>query len=879
MKLIKYFGIVLLLLFSLMNIYSIEANSNLLQYLKLDYNASDSWGSIDGTNNGVSFNGTAGTFDAAANDYIDLNFATTSDFTFNVWVKAANLAATWQGIFSSVDNSNQDGLSLRYYDDTPQLYFYVCSANVCDSNGISGVFAHSTWTMITVSKNGNTYKVYQDGTNIFNVTSSKLTANDNNIILGRYSADVAVNEWDDKMKLWSYWDTTLSQTNITDLYNNGITLPSAATPQIQLNISNGAAYNNYPLGISMTTTSNVNMSVYVNGVLNQTFTDTNSSTISLYLPEQYNNLSFKSEDGSGVNWNNITIINDYTAPNITVIGPITQDFEVNFSTIFNVTDALSGLASCTINITYLENITNASQYDKFVNCTDTTQFQAAGLYNGFVEAIDNAGNIATLSINGTIQPFVYVNFFMVNGSAITNYNATIYHPSGFIRYDLNTNNPVNISPVYNGSLDLGNYTVQFSKFGYITTNFTIPINETSGGKEYNFTITESNININIYDRTTGALLSGPLVEVTILELGAGNTTTGQISFQDFNFQVGTYSVQAISTGYYTEQKDFYYSGQANATVSLYLLEENLTTSSTLYVPVTDEWDNIISGSDTRLLEYDSSIFGFKEVSQCYTDTNGECRFLVEVGLKTYIVTTQKTINGILYTAQTSEEGEKFLPEISGGEEILGRDIIRNLKLQITDTIVTTDFYGLYITSPDTENDTIISTNSTSLTIEIPISFTATDNLDYTICLEGYRFTNSSMNSIMTPICTTGSSGIIPTSPISLNKDYNYQFWITAESGNDDKITYRKYYYYSSTSFFETLKNKHLVNPMIMFFWVILLSVALYLKSINIWVYGAWGLSVLQLAIFPGVLFASATVTIILINAGVLYMSKRTGDST
>jgi hypothetical protein len=65
----------------------------------------------------------------------------------------------------------------------------------------------------------------------------------------------------------------------------------------------------------------------------------------------------------------------------------------------------------------------------------------------------------------------------------------------------------------------------------------------------------------------------------------------------------------------------------------------------------------------------------------------------------------------------------------------------------------------------------------------------------------------------------------------------------------------------------------------MFFWSILLAFAIYLRSISTWVYGAWGLSVLQLAIFPGYLFASATVTIILINAGVLYMSKRQGDTT
>ena len=112
------------------------------------------------------------------------------------------------------------------------------------------------------------------------------------------------------------------------------------------------------------------MSIYINDILNQTFTDTNSTTALINLTEGLNNLSFKSEDVNGFNWNNITVTLDTVAPNISIIGNLTQtQFEINFSEIFNVTDALSGLQSCTINITYLENVTNASQYDTFVNYT------------------------------------------------------------------------------------------------------------------------------------------------------------------------------------------------------------------------------------------------------------------------------------------------------------------------------------------------------------------------------------------------------------------------------------------------------------------------------------------------------------------------------
>ena len=119
-----------------------------------------------------------------------------------------------------------------------------------------------------------------------------------------------------------------------------------------------------------------------------------------------------------------------------------------------------------VNITYLENVTNASQQDRLINCTDTSVFTKAGLYNGFINASDLAGIIETLSVNGTIEPIIYIYFKDVYGNDISNYSASVVN-NNITQYTVtNHNNPLNISPFYNGSLALGNYTFLFNKIGY-----------------------------------------------------------------------------------------------------------------------------------------------------------------------------------------------------------------------------------------------------------------------------------------------------------------------------------------------------------------------------------------------------------------------------
>lgn len=765
------------------------------------------------------------------------NFSATPYAYISFEAKAQTISGqllVWFDDTTTLGSNAESGVHSYLADD----WFYY-DAGWINTNSNSGI----TWHNVTIIINdtSETYDLYED--------SILLKANAPYRNTGGYgpTQTLAFRGRDVNDDLWMR--NFCIYTNVTD----ECFLVEILTPQINNDVQN--FYNTTNISINLNTTTNTNMSYYLDNSSEIAICNNCNSTILnlTSLNESSYDIIFESTDENGqVNTTaNFTI--DLTPP--TIINNILAEYN---SYILDFNSSCSDLHLDYCNIT-LNNQTIALNSSNFTSTLN-------GNITYIINAADLAGNHISTSGVFLINPINYIYVQLSNGTQLTNYtlnNVTVdENPYNFTHYDFG----------------LGSQTLLFEKVGYISKNISFTLNTTN---QLNLTLNVSNTNIvvMIYDRTTGVLLNTTTVTINIFGVVNGTTNTGSIIFNSVDFTIGSNSIQAIAENYGTEQKDFIYDGQSNATINLYLLDETLNTTSTLYVPVTDEFDNIISMADVRLLEYDSSIFGFKEVSQCYTDSNGECRFLVEVGLKTYIITAQKTINGILYDAVSSDDGEQFEAEISGGEEILGRDIIRGLKLQITDSISVTVFYGLSITAPDNENDTITAENSTTITVQVPVSFIATDNLAYTVCVEVYRFTNTTMSSVIAPICTTGASGILPTSNIDFNKDYNYQIWVTAYSCNNDKVTFRKYYYYSTTSFFATMVTKHYVSPIVMFLWSILLGFSLYLRSITTWVYGAWSISILQLALFPGYLFSSATVLIILINWGVLYMSKRPNDTT
>lgn len=887
MKRLIIFGIIFLSLISV--IFALEADNNLIIYTPLYNDTIDiSGNSYNGTNSGVTFNGSNAYFDGS--DYIDYpNLIGTIDYyneTVIFWVKGRANETDYEWLW--VDKGNSDTY-IRYSNSGNII------SRIMNGGGISPADTRNdTWQCLGVVMDSTNQELYVNG--ISKGTAAIGTATIENFIMRLGQTGSGTYTFQGEMKDFAYFNISLNISQIQDFCANGIEfIVNSSINFVNITINNQNLINNSYFNTAIlnfttivtnsSTNDNVNQTFFLyNGtgsLINTTQYATNNLTGNFVLnlsDGQYSIQFFAENNETNVTSELFFFIDDGVAPNITLLTNETEFVQssINFSNIFNVTDSLSGLKSCTINITELENVTTPDNF--LINCTDTQVFTSSGLHNAYVLAIDNADNNNTYSWNFTINPLIYIYFNNTeNGSIVLDYNATIFHPDG--RTTMPTVEPdgsIILSPVNNGSLDLGVHTIQFEKFGFITSNHTFNVTETSGNETFIFNVSPTNIIIYIYDRETGELLQPNTININILGLANLTTITGIATLQNYSISEGNYSVQAVSDDYYTEQKYFTYSGEANVSVSLYLLQQNISNAATLIVPVTDEWDNIISDAKVSLLEYDSSILGFKEVSQCYTDSNGECKFLIEVGTKTYIMQGQKIIGGILYSDQSSEDGEVFQPEISSGE-ILITEYIRALKLKLTTEITLPNFYGLIITAPANENETIVSQNDTSTVIYIPVSFSSSNGLDYTVCLKIYRTVRSSAPQELSNICTTGSSGILPTSNIVLNNDYDYKAIIDV-SYNNQNLTYRTYFYENENSFFEMAKNEHYVNPLIMWLWCVILGLALSLRSVTVWVYGTWTACIIQTIMFPSIIFGSANVLIILINAGVLYLSKRQGDT-
>lgn len=578
-------------------------------------------------------------------DIVDSGVTPANSFTINSWVNFDSLTNS-VGIFSTLDSTTgRDGLRL-YYNNINGLTFVAYESNsviLTVNEGGTGTFSPGTWYFLSLTYNGSEVVVYLDNVELMsNSGATAITTHDANLHLGPQYLSLP-NPLDGDMDEFSLYNRTLLTSEISQLYNSGNGLnPYFVSGAIITfnNPINNAWLNDTNFLLNVSFDKNTNSTYSLNGAANVTLgTNANNATANVTgVANVYNNITVHTNTGGDLTESEITFGIDTVAPNISVIGNLTQnEFEVNFSTIFNVTDAFSGLASCTLNATYLENITNASQYNQFVNCTDTTTFQAAGLYNGFLLAIDNAGNTANLSVNGTIEPVVYLNFLDSSNVSITNYDVIIFHPSGFVQTFTNTSNPVSISPFFNGSLDLGTYNITFEKLGYATNNYTLEINVSSGGDVNNFTVENSQIILKIYDRETRNLLTGLTQIDVIAPVGfAGNTTTGLLNISNILFVAGEYQILASHDGYSSETVFFTYDNQQELEVDIYMLNSTAVQTGNANVRVTAFPSGLfIKGATCSLMEWVPSLSAFSTVGQGVSDVDGVVGFKVELDTKVY----------------------------------------------------------------------------------------------------------------------------------------------------------------------------------------------------------------------------------------------------
>lgn len=213
---------------------NIQAN-NLTVYYSFDENSGtlddDTGNGWDGTISGVTYQAGhvgAGSYYFTTNDYMETSNpnedplyyidSISNNWSMNVWIKVhdetegeMDLIGTWNDNAGNVgwslrkDNGNNNGRFIQYdggYD------FNIVQSDLFDNNN---------WTMVTITRAGNDFKLYKNGT-IINDTITIGTDIKNPSLDFRYGRTLNVNKvsFDDT----GFWDTTLNAGNISDLWNN-----------------------------------------------------------------------------------------------------------------------------------------------------------------------------------------------------------------------------------------------------------------------------------------------------------------------------------------------------------------------------------------------------------------------------------------------------------------------------------------------------------------------------------------------------------------------------------------------------------------------------------------------------------------------------------
>jgi len=565
---------------------------------------------------------------------------------------------------------------------------------------------------------------------------------------------------------------------------------------------------------------------------------------------------------------NISLGRDYTAPVLTkLLNYTSEHLNISMTDYINVTDSLSGLTSCLITWSHQE---TSSSF--ITNCTDNVSFPYAGVYDFSLQAYDLATNRLDLSSNFTVEPNNYAYFYDErSGNPLVGYNFTMTYPnSNVLNLTTDSKGMLNISSFNDNDLQIGTYNITLkASVGYVspysflkTVNISqIPFNES-------YDVGRVNISVNIFYRTNGTVFNKK-ADVVLTQVFNMSTTNGSIGYEDLTITAGDYDLIVSSDGYFTEEKVLTYSGQEQLNVNVYLLEENNSNSGTLTVRTVDVIKRLIEGATVSLKEYDISSKSYIEVSECITNSDGECKFLIEVNTKSYIISATK-IDGS-NTLYSEAEPEIYRNDLSGGEEVIFAEELRTLTLIHTDVFTTNPIYNLnYNIVESFDNTTNIS--------KIVTTFNTLDGSSIKICTQYFRY-ESGVKTNLTggKYCVEGASGVVtPLVDFILNLSYSYvaEVYIETSSGNLKLESFR----YSDTNSFEkTLELNALLNYFIIFLWVGIISLGFYTKNMVLVGVLAIIVSWLELLFFPSITILSVTAFKTIISLIFIYNARKRED--
>jgi len=385
----------------------------------------------------------------------------------------------------------------------------------------------------------------------------------------------------------------------------------------------------------------------------------------------------------------------------------------------------------------------------------------------------------------------------------------------------------------------GSKSWEFSKFGYVSAFYDF-VHSYDSFNNVTFNVTPAKININIYDRDSGNLITDNVSVELIGDLGALNTTTtGTITFESINRPAGDYQVIASTTNYETESIYFTYTNEENLTANIYMINSTQSNIGVVNILVKDSLSFLVEGATVNLLEWKSSESAYVSTGQCQTVSDGTCTLNIE-------------LNDKLYKFQAVKDG---VTKTTNSQILTQTDTTVPITLEDITLEVTPDLDNFVSTFTETID---LATNISTTRFE----FTQTNGLSVNACITSYKDTGFSFTQL-SQNCTTSSSGILYKTN-SINNSYDLVIRATVEI-NDVTYNIGEFTHKSTNSFGETLAQSNLDILLPVIFVLIGIGVGIFFGNIYISLILIFILEWLAVAIVPTILSVSMAIVISVIT--------------
>lgn len=645
-------------------------NASMIAYWKLDEttgtNVTDSYQAYHGTNVGALVNvagkiGTAYNFTIAENDRLNMTNNTglrlVNNFTINAWIKTGTLpAGNGGGIVARATDEAPAIPSSAYnlFIDAKKLTFHWVdnAANKRLGSSSPANLLDNTWYMVTIKKSGTNVTMWMNGSKVDEDSyagASTNTAGKIETYIGAYGAGTGTwYGYGGAIDEVSLFDRALSDTEIDTLWNSGagLTFPTSAPdsfPNITMNTVSANYTENLTKTINMTVFDDIkvsNVSLYVNGVLNQTNTSQANNTA--YLFDVY------LTDGTYTIFGSATDNISQTTNSSSVIFVIESTHPTISANLSNSTLYVAG-GNVTLNylIAHYPNLTGVTAWYGYngANTTlNTSLYQknitsVAGQFNITLYANDSAGNQATpvslIFSNDTTAPTINA---VVNTTSLSTWGEPIKLNTTITDTNLDkcwyNYNSINTTIVgcASGVLNQTTITTIENK-----TSIVVYANDTMGNLN-SATITiglQTAIGVNLISPSNGAVL--PLGVVTLNSNGTiGDSSVTFTNATLYDNSTGSWGARNITTNMpltyqgYCYQESPVVSNQGGLDNNCNLSYNGLITSTTYWSDVTNVYDgnwNSLGNSSGRstyqfvYLSYQKPTNAINSTIQIKTSTN------------------------------------------------------------------------------------------------------------------------------------------------------------------------------------------------------------------------------------------------------------------